>query len=253
MLCSVFHWYIHTCEGRAAAPRLSLQHTHLAWPRVPEGSSDVYRGFRWHCRWLSLWMEDLGYRRFSDGPQALCEWGENVTVLWDSQHLTCNQVLFTCWLCSKQFLQVINWVRELQKEPDSHVIHSHLGGKTPINLSWRLPNAIPSALKGVLCFLIWKTAVIFPDSLIREKQIAENAFVFQKCGGRKGVLSKKLHIPHIRKLSPSIRRSYPHQIVARHSWGWSESEFILGASRILLCEASWFAQFRNFPFTSMIH
>lgn len=80
-----------------------------------------------------------------------------------------------------------------------------------------------------------KTAVIFLDSLIHEKQIAENAFMFQKQGGRKGALSKKLHIPHIHNAFPSIRRSYPCQIAARHSWGWSESEFILGVSRILLC------------------
>lgn len=83
--------------------------------------------------------------------------------------------------------------------------------------------------------LYLKTAVIFPDSLIREKQIAENAFVFQKCGGRRRALREKLHIPHIRNAFQSIRRSYPHQIAARHSWGWSESEFILGVSRILLC------------------
>lgn len=64
-----------------------------------------------------------------------------------------------------------------------------------------------------------KTAVIFPDPLIHEKQITENAFMFQKPGGRKRVLSEKLHIPHIRNAFSSIRRSSPRQIAARHSLG----------------------------------
>lgn len=40
-----------------------------------------------------------------------------------------------------------------------------------------------------------KTAVIFPDSLMHERQITERAFVFLELW-QEGRLTKELHIPH---------------------------------------------------------
>lgn len=76
-----------------------------------------------------------------------------------------------------------------------------------------------------------KTAVIFPDSLMHERQITEKAFVFvELVAGRERLPRSRTYLTSL-----SVRRSYPCQIAATHSWGWSENEFILGVSRILLC------------------
>lgn len=76
-----------------------------------------------------------------------------------------------------------------------------------------------------------KTAVIFLDSLMHERQITEKAFVFlELVAGRERFPRSRTYLTSL-----SVRRSYPCQIAATHSWGWSENEFILGVSRILLC------------------
>lgn len=143
-------------------------------------------------------------------------------------HSVCllTQVVFFFWM-SEKALPVGS---ELQEE----LILSLFiltGGKNTCKLILKTAKCHSKCSERGFIFPSLKTAVIFPDSLMHERQITEKTFVFvELVAGRERLPRSCTYLTSL-----SVRRSYPCQIAARHSWGWSENEFILGVRRISLC------------------
>lgn len=153
----------------------------------------------------------------SAGWWALCGWGENRTVC--VIHSVC--LVTRCFSLAGCVWKSPSCGLRITRRADAIIIHSHWGKKA-CKLILKTAKCHSECSERGFMFPSLKMAVIFPDSLMHERQITEKAFVFLE-------LVAARSCTYLTSLS--VRRSYPCQIAARHSWGWSENEFILGVEQ----------------------
>lgn len=112
----------------------------------------------------------------------------------------------------------------ITRRADAIIIHSHWGEKRHVNLSWRLPNAIPSALKGFYVSFS-EDGCDLPGFINAWEANHRKGLCVPGAGGRKGGLPRSCTY----LTSLSVRRSYPCQIAAipgggvrtNLSWEWA--------------------------------
>lgn len=180
-------------------------------------------------RVTSMHAEKQGCLLCSDGQLVLLGWGEEVTSFWDSQCLTLYEVFFTAGCVGNSCYWSLLGKGGTERAWYYHYSFSFGWKKTPCKLTLNAAKCHFKCYEKSVMFPYLKAAVNFPASLIQEKQMAESDI--SEVQWQEWMLSQKLHIPHLSNAFPSIRRSRPCQLAVRHSWGWSESEFILGVSR----------------------